>query len=129
MCCSRQRSFMGHYDERGSHLLVQPLNESVNTGAGFFVQIPRRLISKDNIGLIYQRARDCNSLLLAARKRVGLVVRSLFKSHSLEQVPRSFPRIFHPDAVHHRGEINIFKGSEFRQQMVKLKDKSDSLVA
>src|SRR5207244_11481972 len=64
-----------HHDDCDS-ALVQLLKNRHNLDARAAVEISGRLIRKQDLGLIYQRACNSHTLLLATRKLAGILLSS-----------------------------------------------------
>ena len=71
---------MRHHDDRNS-ALVQLLKDSHDLDAGSTVEIASRLVRQHNFGVIDQRARDCDALLLAAGELTGMMIFPTFQSN------------------------------------------------
>ena len=63
--------------------IPQDLQHGVRIGR---VQVTRRFIGEQNRGLIYQRARNGDTLLLTARKRPWFVIEPVLNSQELDDL-------------------------------------------
>jgi len=84
-----------------------------------FVEIAGRLVGKNDLRLIDQRARDGHALLLAAGKLRGEMRQSVAHAHALQ---RFFGLLFVRDAMEILCEHHVFHGSEIRHEVKLLED-------
>ncbi len=63
-----------HYQHREPALAVEPAYDLHDLGRGLRVEIAGRLVGEQDRGLVDQRARDRDALLLAARELVRIVL-------------------------------------------------------
>ena len=72
-----------HDNERLSQFVAEFEEELVQFGFVVGVERTRRLVGENHIGLIHQRPCHGHALLLATAQLVGLVFRTVLKSHKL----------------------------------------------
>ena len=93
------------------------------------VEIARRLVRQQQRGIAYNRAGDGDPLLLPAGKLLGQVVHPFFQAHQFERshhVVASFPGV---EMGKKQRQFNILKRGEHRDQVERLEDVPDVLVA
>ena len=97
--------------------------------AGFGVKRSGRLVGKQNVGVVYQRAGDGDTLHLTAGHLVGLFVKLIAQSHTLKHCLGTATAF---GAIHTRngkGKLNVCKHRLMRYQVVALKDKAYRMVS
>ena len=84
---------MGHQDESGPLLFVEPKQEFNHVSARCGVEITRRLIGEQNDGLRSEGARYGNTLLLTTGKCSGVMMLALTQTHAGKKLLRLFTRM------------------------------------
>src|SRR5713226_7236967 len=87
-----------------------------------FVEVAGRLVGKNNLRLVDQRARDGYALLLTARKLRGEMRQTVAKAHALQ---RFFSLLFVRDAMEILCEHHVFHRRKVRHAMELLEDEAD----
>lgn len=118
-----------HDNERLSQFVAEFKEELVQFGLVVGVERTRRLVGENHVGLIHQRPRHGHTLLLATAQLVGLVLRTVLKSHKLEEFEGALTEFAMGAAGNHSRNHDVFERREFGEELVELKDESDVLVA
>ena len=110
-------------------VVMQPREQGHDFIAGLGVQISGRLVGQHDGRRIHQRAGHGHALALPAGKFVGLVMHALAKIDGLERAFGARQALFRRRAVVDHGQLDIVQRCGARQQIERLKDESDFLVA
>ena len=92
------------------------------------VQCPCRLICKQDLRIIDQRSCNCNSLHLASRHLVRLLMKLLPKTHLLQCIHCTLSSFFLPDSRNCQCQFNICKHRLMRNQIVALEYKTNRMI-
>ena len=68
IACSSKLRVMGHQQNRPMILLIQFMQKRHQLFTGFFIQVSRRFIAKQHLGIVDERPGNGNPLLLSAGK-------------------------------------------------------------
>ena len=90
------------------------------------VEIPRRLIGKDDARVVRQRARDGDALLFPTGKMPARPRRLGAKPDAIEEIDRALPHFIFPETAEppHR-DHDVFFRCEFLEQEMELENESD----
>ena len=119
---------MGHDHECRLALLVEFSQQGKQGFAGVRVQISRGFVSQDQIGSVNQRARHGHTLLLASGEFAGFVMQAVSQADFRKERTCFFDALGDRPFLHEAGEVGIFQGRKFRQEMMKLKHEPDAPV-
>ncbi len=75
---------MGDKHERCTGVAIEGKKELYDLLTGFFVEVASRFVSKQNLRLMNEGARDGDALLLSAGKLGGVMVQPISEAHSLQ---------------------------------------------
>ena len=114
---------MGDVHERDADLCLDPLELDLHLSAELEVQGPERLVEEEHVGLVDERARNRDALLLAARELSRLAPRHGAELHELEHVLDVLLDIL--DAATAQAERDVLEDVEVREQGVRLEDGVD----
>ena len=95
---------------------------------GVTVQCSCRLICKQDLRIIDQRSCNCNSLHLASRHLVRLLMKLLPKPHLLQCIHCTLSSFFLPDSRNCQCQFNICKHRLMRNQIVALEYKTNRMI-
>ena len=113
---------MRHEHERRAFLPVEPENQIHHRRRRGTIEIPGRLVTKQNLRPVHKRPRQGDALLLTAGKLHRIVLIALSEPHPPQQLPRlGFARGVTGQL--HRHE-HIFQGRQRRDQLEILKHKA-----
>ena len=118
-----------HHD--GDALLVELLKHAHDFDGGFAVEIARRFVGEEDLGLIHEGARDGDALLLSAGKLGREVIGALGEPDDLEGVEGAVAHLAGGEftaAVKH-GELDVFEGGGAGEEVEPLKDEAEFFVA
>ena len=93
------------------------------------VEVARRLVGQQHGRGVDECTGDGHALLLAARELRRLVVAPRRKAHHRQQLVGTLLNLRPGTAADEPRNADIFEGGEFGQQVVKLEDEADALVA
>lgn len=116
-------------DDDGVCVTTVGVKRCADSVAGRFVEIARRLVSEDEAWFFYQRARQSDALLLAARKMIDRMRRAFFQPDSFQCCCRALPTLSGRHAADEERERDVFQRRQVRQQVMKLKDEAHFRVA
>ena len=115
--------------------LVKLTEEIENPAASVDIEVSRRLVGEHDLGLVDQRARDRNTLTLAARKFGGAVSESVREPAGRKKVGgaltqrRTLRHPTQPRKTDQRRKHRVLQHGELGQQVVELKDEAHIAVA
>src|SRR6185503_12305223 len=112
-------------DQRRSLILVQLSHELDDGGAGAGVQVPGRLVGKENFGTGAECPCQSHSLLLATGELNRIMVLPPAEPHPRQQVARSSARLRLTPQLER--DLHIFLSGQGGHELKGLKDKSDLL--
>jgi len=115
------------HDDRLSVGLGREAEQLEDVGAGFRVEVARRLIGEDDRGLRDERARDRDALLLAAGELGGPVLAATLDPGARQQLGE--PLLLGPLAGDCEREEDVFACAEHGQEIEELKHEADVLAA
>src|SRR4029079_2525531 len=92
------------------------------------LEVSGRLVGQQNSRRVGNRSRNRYALLFAARKLRWPVVQASTQSQIFEEFNRPRRRFCALEAPDHLRQQHVFKRREFRQQMMRLIDKSDFIA-
>ena len=119
------RVMCDHNDQTVFRYLSKKIHD-LNTGVT--VQCPGRLICKQDLRIIDQRSCNCNSLHLASRHLVRLLMKLLPKTHLLQCIHCTLSSLFLPDPRNRQCQLNICKHRLMRDQIVALEYKTNRMI-
>ena len=119
------RVMCDHNDQTVFRYLSKKIHD-LNTGVT--VQCPGWLICKQDLRIIYQRSCNCDSLHLASRHLVRLLMKLLPKTHLLQCIHCTLSSFFLPDPRNRQCQLNICKHRLMRDQIVALEYKTDRMI-
>src|SRR5262245_18692054 len=115
--------------ERDATFSVEPLEDLHDLDRSAAVERAGRLVGQDDRRMIDQRSRDCDALLLSARKLIRMTVLAPGQSDGVERLLRASPSLHRRDtSVEHR-HLNVLDRRCAREQIEALKNETDLLVA
>ena len=120
---------VGNNNEGLTHLVAKVEEEAVQLLLVLRIQRAAGLVGKDNIRLIDKGTGNGHTLLLASGKLVGLMVGTVSKLHELEQLQGTLTGLALTGTGYHGGYHDILECRELWQQLMKLEDEADVLVA
>src|SRR5262249_13526243 len=120
---------VGHDDETGLALPIQLEHQLENLLGILAVEIARWFVSKHQLRLRDQRSRDGSALTLTARQLMWPVIQSLPQSHTRENFLSPILRLARSHATHEQWHGNVLQRRELGQQMVKLVDEPERVIA
>ena len=120
------KMFIMGYDDKGlAKFLTQVKKETVKFLLIMGIQISRWFISKDNGRIVNQRPRNSNSLFFATRKLRRFMIEPIGQFKELEQFSCTDFHLFPVSSGNVSRNADILEGGEFREEVVKLKDKTN----
>src|SRR5579863_202874 len=120
--------FMGDEDD-GVAVLVQPPEERHDFLAGLRIEIAGGLVGEEDRRIVDERASDGHALALSAGKFVGFVHHAAGQVHLREGRFRTLQAFFGRRAVVDEGQLDVVKSGGPREQVERLKNEADFLVA
>jgi hypothetical protein len=115
-----------HHQNRDAGVPICAAHDVHDLDPGLAVQVARRFISQQDGGLIDQRPRQCDALLLAARKFCRFMAQPLGQANGLQQVLRTTTALGRRYAGKEHGELYILRRGHGRNQVERLKDEADA---
>ena len=116
---------VGDHDQRVVVALDHGLDQGEDLFAGAAVQVPRRLVGKDDVGVGYQGAGDAHALLLAAAHLRGLVVQVLLQPEVAEHLARGGAALAGADAAVDQGHGHVLQRGHGGEEVELLEDEAD----
>src|SRR5256884_4164033 len=108
--------------------LVEPLEDREDLRARVGVEVPRRLVREDHRGIVEQRPRDRDALLLSAGELARAVPHPIAEADLSERREGTRAAIVAIAAVD-EGQLDVLDGIEAREEVERLEDEADVLVA
>ena len=112
------QAVVGHFLEK-----VHDLNRCLG------VQSSGGLVGQEDLGIVYQGARDGYALHLSAGHLVGLLVGLLPEADFFQGVQSHLPALVSGDAADRQCQLDVLQDSLVGDQVVGLEDKADRVVA
>ncbi len=116
---------MRHHDQRDVLFLAGLADQVQDLLLVAGVDVGRRLVGQQELGLVGQRPGDGHPLLLAHRELRRPVRHAVAQANAVEQVPR--PALVRPAAGKPHRHQHVFQGREARQQVERLENVADPL--
>ena len=108
--------------------LVEPLKDREDLRARVGVEVPRRLVREDHRRIVEQRPRDRDALLLSAGELARAVPHPIAEADLPKRREGARAAIMSIAAVH-EGQLDVLDGVEAREEVERLEDEADVLVA
>src|SRR4051812_5337457 len=124
---ARDIVFMRYQDDRVS-ALIQLLKKRHDFSAGFGIEIPRWLVSKNNRRVVHKCARDRDTLPLAARELVRFVVQPITETDITECLFSTVRTSFGIDAGVDQWQLDVFQTGGAGEQIERLEDEADFMI-
>ena len=105
------------------------LDEIHDLHAGIRIERAGRFVGEQDLGIVDQGARDGDALHLPARKLVGLFIDMFFEPHAHERLPRAFLALRRGDARKGERKFHVSQNRLMRNEIVRLKYESDTVIA
>jgi len=123
-----QIKVMRHHDRCQGEGFAQLPDKLENRTPGFGVKVAGGLIGQQNLGLHDQGPGQGDPLLLAAGKLAHFVGGAVQHPDPLQEIFRIPGKLGALLPGNKPGQENVFQGIELREQMVKLKNKTNHLI-
>ena len=108
---------------------IQGLQEFADRACGLRIQVPRGFIGKQQPGVGDNRAGNGHSLLFSAGKFSGTVVDTPLHVNIRKGGASLFLSLLRRVAAQQQGHHDVFDCGKFGEQVMKLENKSHSMVA
>ena len=96
--------------------------------AGLRIQSTRRLIGQKDLGVVYECARNRNTLALSARKLVGALIIFSGKTNAVKRILRPSAALISGNARDRQCELHVFENGLMGDQVIALEDKANAMV-
>ena len=116
-------------DDDGDAGAVELLQQRHHLEARRRIEGARGLVGEDQLGIVDQRARDGDALLLASGKLRGTMIRARAKPDLLQLLHRAGTTLRRRDAAVEQRQLDVFQRRRARQQVELLEHESDRAVA
>ena len=93
------------------------------------VECARRLVGKQNLGFVHERAGYCDALALSARELIGLFAVQPRKPYAVERIVRALDPLRFANARNGERKLDVFRNGLVRDQVVALKNKAYAVIA
>lgn len=107
---------MGDEDEGDSNAPLQAFQLDLQLFAQFLVQRAERLVEEQHLGLVDQRARQGDPLLLAARQLPGTPVGEAAQPHLFQGFPHPRGDLVFGAALHLQAKGHILRDRQVREE-------------
>ena len=115
-----------HNDQLAAGDLSQNLH---NLHAGCGIQSTRRLVGKNDVGVVDKRTRDSNTLHLTAGELRGLFVNVISKSYVAKRANSTRLALVGRNTRKRQCQLNVCQHRLVRDQVVALENKADGVIA
>lgn len=116
-------------DDGGAALAVDLEEELVDSLAGGAVEVAGGLVAEQELGFEREGAGEGDALLLATRELAGAVADAVLEADLFEQGHAAVLHLTQRLALDQPGHGDVLEGGELGEQVVKLEDEADRLVA
>ena len=117
---------MGDEHDRLAVFAVELAKQGENLGAAVGVEVARRLVGEDDLGLVHEGPGDGDALLLAAGELARLVIGPLSQTDQGEGFEPRLLGVLASDAGVVAGQEDVLEGGEGRDQVEVLEDEAHS---
>ena len=122
------RRVVGHDDEREAAVAPEPFQQVHDLVAGLLVEVAGRLVGEQHVGLLHERPRDRDALLLAARELARHVTGAIAEADGRERVERPPPSLVRAGTPSGASAVSTFScARERRDQVEALEHEADLL--
>src|SRR5208282_2129670 len=104
-----------------------PLNEGHDLAPRFAIKRGRGFVKDQNLGLMYDGARDRYALLLPAAKLGGRKLRLVSQAHDLQIPSGLFKRLAPASLLENQRDRHVFRGREARKEVIVLEHETDGI--
>src|SRR5207249_6712591 len=118
---------VGDHDD-GLPELVEPLEDREDLRARVGVEVPRRLVRENHRGIVEQRPRDRDALLLSTGELAGAVPHPIAEA-DLSKRGEGARAVIVAIAAVHEWQLDVLDGVEAREEVARLEDEADVLVS
>ena len=117
------------YEHDSEPLIVEALKDVHDLNRSTAVEIAGRFIGEQDCRFVHQSARDCDALLLSARKLGREVMHAITKSHHLQRIHRPLLALLSRDPRIKGRQLDILQRGCARQEVESLEHESDLPVS
>src|SRR3569833_1139504 len=121
--------FVGNHHDRDPLFTVQAVKNGNDLDARSLIERARRLVSQHDLRVVYQRPRNRNALLLAARELIGMVIGPLRQSNRGKGLQRAFARILYGRIRVKQRQLDVLYRARAGQKVELLKNEAEFLIA
>jgi hypothetical protein len=118
---------VGHHDDRLTERGHRMAEKVQQVGAGFRIEVPRRLVGEDDLRLTRQRPRGGDALLLATGELIGPVFEPVAEAGDANHLGKR--RGIRFAARDRQWEDDVVVSGERRHEVERLEDEADALAA
>ena len=118
--------FVGNHNN-GFTLLVELIEQRKDLFGGDRIEVAGRFIGEHKVGVVDQRSRDRNPLLLTTGKLRWTMVQAITQTDSFGECDRSGPFFWSDITLVIERHLDVFDDTQLLDQVIGLEDKSDSL--
>ena len=119
---------VGHDDKRLAELVAKVKEKLMQFCLILAVKTARRLVGKDDIGLVHKGTCYSNTLLFATGKLVGLMIGAVRESHKVKEFLRAATIVALLFPCYHTGYHHVFQSGKFGEKLMELKYKTEMLI-
>lgn len=124
----RDRGVVGRKYEGLFRLVAKTLDLPMKRFCGPSVEIPRRLVHENEGWFVHERPRDGHPLFLPARQSTRLMIGPIRETKKRKQSAGPGGGLLQGAMLDEGRHRHIFKRRKFREEVVKLEDKSDASI-
>ena len=118
------------YEDDGSSLGIELLEEYENLETGSGIEVTRSLIGENHGRVVHQSSGDGHTLHLSTRHLVTLVIESLAQAHSLQGFDGTLLALLGSNGrIVHQWQLHILHTGSLWQKVVVLEDETNLAVA
>ena len=115
---------MGDHDKGLAELSIEAREQFQDLPGGNPVEIAGRFVGNDDRRIGHHRAGDRHPLLLAARELRRIMIQPVLKSDHLKHEIHVRLPLLSRESGQKQGQLDVFKGSQDRHEIIELKDKA-----
>ena len=106
-----------------------PFDEVHDLDARLAVECARRLVRKQDRGIVDKGARNGDALHLSARKLIGTLVKFCPEPHALQRLFRPLLPLLFGNARDRQRDFHVAEHRLMRDQIIRLKNEADTVVS
>jgi len=118
-----------HQDDGLLELTVERVDERENLLGALVIEIAGGLVGDDDLRVCHNRARDGNTLLLAAGKLARIMMRAVFQTNDAKRRHGAVAALPGAEPGQQQRQLDVAERGQHRDEVVELEDEADVAAA